>query len=759
MNGMYTVSNQEQQEPRYVDTQVFMDKNKSLGSLNTKDLLFAAILGITGGFISSLFPFSLLVKTWYPFVGGTQLVSGHHVLWMAICYGLVNKKQGILVTAFIKGACEWMLGDPYGFVILGVNLLEGATLALGFLLMERFKEGGTNLGWAIAGGMGNFPQAPFFWIFTGKIFVLHYSLAVLAFVFAFTSGCLLAGVLGRYISLKIRGSSFLFIHGPGLRTGESDIDVKSTTPEEHGGDVVRLEGLSFRFHGNQADIFHDVNLALEMGDFCLLVGPSGSGKTTLCNIMSGVIPWMNRGMYAGNTHIFGNNLLDQPPKMNMGIIGYSMQNPEAQIVTLTVRDELVFGVENMCLDIGDIERRLEAMIQLFDLKDLIDRRVTQLSGGEQQRVILASMLMMNPKFLILDEPLAFLDLHARTIFYKYMNDIKEKHGNEMIIAISEHRISKLAYLANKFININDGHVSIEMNPTSSQEIIKKPRHDDEAGIYEEILAKNGFTRACENDASASISTNTLISVHDLNFNHTQYIGKYRKEINEIFHDVTFSVNRGEFVGLLGKNGSGKTTLLYLLAGFFPSPPRAVRFEGKDIQEFKKNEYYRKIGFIFQNPETQIFKDRISDEILFGPRNFGLLDGIDKDQMQDYYELIKGSQENLIDKLVANKPFSGLNPFKLSWGQKRRLNIASLLVYSPDLYLLDEPFIGQDPHTRHEIIRMLEGECKRGKTVIIASHDDEIFTLCSKILLLKDGSLEMYKRKGIIEKENDGVAME
>jgi ABC-type thiamin/hydroxymethylpyrimidine transport system permease subunit len=188
----------------YTSTSSYISKNIIFGVLTLKDLIIAAILGIMGGFISALVPFSLIMKVAYPFMGGTQLVSGHHVLWMAIAYGLTRKKSAPLITAFIKGILESLLGDAWGAFIIAINLLEGTVLVVAFWLMEKFGEGETNLGWAIAGGLGNFSQAPVFWALTGKFITLHYSLAILSLIFAFLSGVLITGLLGRAIVKLIK---------------------------------------------------------------------------------------------------------------------------------------------------------------------------------------------------------------------------------------------------------------------------------------------------------------------------------------------------------------------------------------------------------------------------------------------------------------------------------------------------------------------------------------------------------------------------
>ena len=182
---------------------------KSKYFFSTQELLIASILGIMGGFISSLIPFSLLIKTWYPFIGGTQLVSGHHLLWMVIVFGLTKKKTTIILTATIQGFIGFLFGSNWGILELVIMLYEGIFLIFGFYLIELFHEGNSNLGWAIAGGIGNVSQVPLFWVITGKIWLIHWTLFAMACMFGFISGIFLAGLLGKLISKRIKNSGII----------------------------------------------------------------------------------------------------------------------------------------------------------------------------------------------------------------------------------------------------------------------------------------------------------------------------------------------------------------------------------------------------------------------------------------------------------------------------------------------------------------------------------------------------------------------
>ena len=175
----------------------------------TQDLLITAILGVVGGIISALVPFALLIKSWYPFMGGTQMVSGHHILWLALSYGFTKKKPAVFLTAIFKGFADFLLGAEWSAFEIVINLYEGTSMLIGFIIMEKFKEGETNIGWGIACGIGNFTQVPFFWILTGKIYLFHYTLLIMAMMFAFASGFVFAGLLGKAIVDRVRKSRVL----------------------------------------------------------------------------------------------------------------------------------------------------------------------------------------------------------------------------------------------------------------------------------------------------------------------------------------------------------------------------------------------------------------------------------------------------------------------------------------------------------------------------------------------------------------------
>ena len=177
--------------------------------LSTQELIVCSILAVMGGFISGLIPFSLLVKTWYPFVGGTQLVSAHHILWGTLAYGITKKKTAILLTSLFQGTIVFLLGASWGVLEIGIQMYEGTSVLLGFYMVERFNEGETKLGWALANGFGNMTQVPLFWLISGKIYILHWTLFLMAIMFAFVSGVFIAGLLGKKIVEQVEKANII----------------------------------------------------------------------------------------------------------------------------------------------------------------------------------------------------------------------------------------------------------------------------------------------------------------------------------------------------------------------------------------------------------------------------------------------------------------------------------------------------------------------------------------------------------------------
>ncbi len=557
----------------------------------------------------------------------------------------------------------------------------------------------------------------------------------------------------------------------------------------------------------------NITFSLKEGETLVLAGPSGSGKSTLTYAMSGIIPWRIKGLMKGDVLIFGKNIWDYDFIDLSRIVGVVKQNPLDQLTTFKVRDEIAFGLENLNYSKEKIEQAVEDVSRLMGINHLLDRETDQLSGGQKQLVILSSFLAMKPRILILDEPIAFLDRNSESLLLSRLNKLRQSKDYAITIIIVEHRLSRVMNLADKIIVLNEegelvlnGGInnlfayqfnelkdcnlrvpwlfdifndykqkfnfnSLKLNPMNFKEFIDhlpKLNREQLLGLREIIINKEIHPKALEKYESYQEIIefdNLYIESHkdakregsDIkemkNFTHYDDIILETKDLTFKYpnsgiiaiNNLSIKIQKGDFIGLVGPNGSGKTTLLYLLANLYKPTSGEIFYKNQSIEKLDSFNYARNIGFIFQNPETMIFNSSIKDEILYAPKNFGILDKIS----EKYLEKLNG----LIGNETLNK-----NPYKLSWGQKRRLNLSSIFVYNPEIILLDEPFIGQDQRTIDALIETLFIENKRGKTIIISSHDYHMLLKYTKriIELDKNGSLRDYDIKDNYFKKHSGL---
>ncbi|TFG23819.1 MAG: ABC transporter ATP-binding protein [Promethearchaeota archaeon] len=522
--------------------------------------------------------------------------------------------------------------------------------------------------------------------------------------------------------------------------------------------------------------------------------------------MNGIIPWRLKGFMKGDVEIFSKSIWDYNFMELSKIVGLIKQNPLEQLVTFKVRDEIGFGLENLKYSANEIKKKIDEIAKFMGISHLLDRDIDQLSGGQKQLTILCSFLVMNPKILILDEPIAFLDQKSESLLLERLQRLVKKLDDKLTIVIIEHRLSRIINIANKIVVLDDkgkikfmGNISeiihnkydqlrasnvrvpwiidtfykfkqalnyhnqkfkipvnfqqlidlvdklnnfeletlqkilinSEIKPNSMEKFqkYKDKIHFDE--IYLEKLKDTRFqliNALNPNINEKNQEENLILETKNLCFTYPN------SNINAI-RDLSIKIDQGDFLGLIGPNGSGKTTLLYLLANLYDPAEGIIFYKDRNLRDLDSYEYAKKIGFIFQNPENMIFKSTLKEEILYGPKNFG----IEKKITEDY--LLK------LINLIGNED-PDKNPYNLSWGQKRRLNLSSIFIYDPEIILLDEPFIGQDQRTIDSLIETLFIENKRGKTIIISSHDYHLLLKYTNriIELNHDGTLREYDMK-------------
>ncbi len=522
--------------------------------------------------------------------------------------------------------------------------------------------------------------------------------------------------------------------------------------------IIEFSNFCFRYENQHEYALNDINLSIFPGEIVLLGGISGSGKSTLCNAISGRIPFSISGQMKGNFNLFNENIWNYNQEEISQKISYVFQNAEEQLISFSVFDEISFAAENLKLPQEEIKQRVNYIAEALGITELLYRSIYSLSSGEKQKTILAANLVMSPRILLLDEPLAFLDKNGEILLLNFLENL-HKIDPSLTIIIIEHRLKPFYSLIDRILLLNQyGELVFNGKTEDYEDYIRK---GNIRYLRDDITLANinrNYKNYKNNNSSVIVSDNSNNYTPILQLNNISY--QYPDSKPMVFSNFSLKINKGEFLGIVGNNGSGKTTLLYLIAHMLNPIAGNMKFSGKSYDIIKLYEFIPKMGFIFQNPENQLFGKTIKDEILFAPRNFVELNrrqhklkenifqnifsrkknqlqaktGLEKEEddiVRKYLPLI-GEFRKEVDVLLKQSPFS------LSWGQKRRLNLASIFSYSPELLLVDEPFIGQDAASIDSIFKILHGFVEEGKTVLIVSHDQDLLKKnCSRIVELDE----------------------
>ncbi len=438
-------------------------------------------------------------------------------------------------------------------------------------------------------------------------------------------------------------------------------------------------------------VLDSVSMNLDRGEIVLLTGPTGSGKSTLARCLAGFIPHVIAGTLSGYVAVDDNDLDSMRISEIARKIALVQQDPEGQLCTLRVSDEVAFGPENFLIPEGELAQRVTSSLEAVERTDLRDRATYQLSGGEKQRVAIASMLAPEPDYLILDEPTSSLDPAGATKLRHVLSNLRSQGMGVLCI---EHRFEKLRSIADRILSLTGDDI-VPFSPSSefSSSAIRPPIERD----YRPLIRAE----------SIAYSYGSLHAVQD----------------------ITIEVARKEVVALMGDNGSGKTTLLLLLAGLLSPQRGLVYLDSETIESLPKTAVAKKTAVVFQNPNHQIFETSVWREQTLGIDIFGL----------EEEEALERANELL--ELTGLADTRTRNPFSLSHGQKRRLNISSIMMHEPELLLLDEPFIGQDVQGREFVQSMILSTVNRGGSAIVVTHDSQFAVqFCDRIVFIDDGRI-------------------
>ncbi len=470
--------------------------------------------------------------------------------------------------------------------------------------------------------------------------------------------------------------------------------------------AISIRDLSFCFPDRSLPALRNISFEVAEGEFVVITGSSGSGKSALALAMAGYIPHVVEGTMTGEVRVCGACTTEFALCDLAVAISLCQQDPEAQMCTFTVDDEVRFGPENLALPVAEVLRREEESLAAIDCLHLKGRKTVGLSGGEKQRVALASMLAMNPRVLILDEPTSNLDPEAAHEVLLAVEKLRQ--SRKITLVIIEHRLSPLLRLADRLIVMAQGEIRLAGKP---DEVYRQyvARLHDECGVIAQPPTP---------DTETSAEGPIVLDVRDLRFK--------RREV-EVLHGVSLKVRRGEFIGIIGANGSGKTTFLECLAGLNQPDSGDIEVRGVNTRGVKVSTIARDIGFVFQNPNHQIFENTVGAEVSFASGNFGLDP-----------EITARTAHRVLSEFDL-KSYEEFHPLRLSHGEKRRLNLCSVLPHGPGIIMLDEPFIGQDPLNAAKIMAAALRLKHEGYTVLIVSHDiDMVFRYCTRILLFDAG---------------------
>lgn len=466
---------------------------------------------------------------------------------------------------------------------------------------------------------------------------------------------------------------------------------------------VELINFSLKYYGHKKETLSNINLSFNTDEKILLLSPSGYGKSSLLLCLLGIIQRNNLGETNGEITIDGINIEEMSPieiARNFGIV---FQDSESQFCTMYPEDEIAFSLENFCTPPEKIEGKIKKVLKQVKIEDKKGEMLLNLSGGEQQKVAIGSSLAVESKMLLLDEPTANLDTLGR------------QEINELIASLDtgyllvEHNFEEwLDRITRAIIIDKNGTIRVD---SGGEDFLDKNR---------DILIELGLSRKIEEqeekNSNDNIFTNKnekLLEVKNLNFSYAE---------KKILNNISFDVNSGEIIALLGKNGAGKTTLSKILGGMETKFSGEAAYRGTNIKKISKEKLYSELTYVFQNPEHQFIKDSVRAEIELFKEIHG--EDMSLDAILDKYNLREVKDEN---------------PFTLSGGQKRRLSVAIMLSKKHKILILDEPTFGLDYFNTKELMTQVKDLAKKGMGIIIITHNMNIVKeYATKALVLKEG---------------------
>lgn len=502
---------------------------------------------------------------------------------------------------------------------------------------------------------------------------------------------------------------------------------------------ISFNQLTFQYDAQAEATIKNISFDIAKGEKVLILGPSGSGKSTLAQCLNGIIPNINKGQVQGKVTIGGQDIFNQSIYDRSQLVSTVLQDPDGQFIGLTVAEDLAFSLENDCVNQGEMKDKVALWAERLNLSSLLGHRPQDLSGGQKQRVSLAGVLIDESPILLFDEPLANLDPKSGQETIALIDKIHKEVGATTIII--EHRLEDVLYRpVDRVLLVNDGKLLFNGSPDELLSTTLLLDNGIREPLYVTVLRQLGFnTKSAEQlsqletlDLSGlSLPDRTRKVPSESQTTPILEVGKLKVGYGDnlpIIENMSFSLKKGERLAIVGKNGAGKSTLAKALCGFVPSHGRLI-YKGQDISQDSIAERSERIGFVLQNPNQMISQAMIFDEVALGLR----LRGVDESEVEErVYEVLKTCGLYSFRKW----PISAL-----SFGQKKRVTIASILVLKPEIIILDEPTAGQDYQTYTDIMTFLDSLQQQGHTIVMITHDMQLMLEYSdRCLVVVDGAI-------------------
>lgn len=491
---------------------------------------------------------------------------------------------------------------------------------------------------------------------------------------------------------------------------------------------ISFENFGFQYVSQAEPTLYDINLTIYKGEKILIAGPSGCGKSTLGHCINGLIPASYPGKSTGTLTVGGLNAAEEDLSGLSKVVGTVLQDTDGQFIGLTVAEDIAFALENDCMETEEIHKTVEKVARLVDVDKVLKHAPYEISGGQKQRVSLGGVMVNDVDILLFDEPLANLDPATGKQAVELIDDIQKRTGCTVVII--EHRLEDVLHRpVDRIVLMEEGRIVYDGTPDVllttdllPQKGIREPLYVTalkyagvklEPAMHPELLPELQLSNhqrqqvfdwfSKQPPSPAGEKTSPLLQIKNLDF-------AYNTSGTKVLKDITLTINKGEMLSIVGTNGAGKSTFSKVVCGFVTPQCGSLTFDGMDLQNLSIKERADHIGYVMQNPNQMISKNFIFDEVAFGLVNRGF------------------AMEEIERRVEDALTVCGLRPFKkwpvsaLSYGQKKRVTIASMLVLEPEMLILDEPTAGQDFRHYTEIMDFLSQLNKRGMTVVLITHD-------------------------------------